>query len=403
MAEPRLLVFAYACEPDKGSEPGAGWAWVRALAHLGEITVITRENNRQAIERGLESVPKRDRLAFEYVDLPGWARGWKKGQRGVRLYYVLWMIAAFRRGRALQDQKTFDLVWHLTLANAWLGSLAPLLGRPFVYGPVGTGAPLVWRLLPSFGLRGGIYELARQAMIAFARLGNPLARLAWSRADVVLVQNPDTLRWLPARHRSKAVIFPNVALDGHEFVDLCRTNGSRGVALFAGRLVEFKGPTLAVEAIAHAPDWRLLICGTGPQEGRVRRLIEKHGIEDRVELLGHQTRADLLRLMTEKADTFLFPSIHDQAPWVVGEALLAGLPVLCLDSGGPPVIAGEAGVAVDPRATPREVARRLAEEGLPAVRTIPAATAAERGRAFLIESQVARVEALLAERGLMPR
>ena len=30
----RLLVFAYACEPGRGSEPGAGWGLVRALHAL---------------------------------------------------------------------------------------------------------------------------------------------------------------------------------------------------------------------------------------------------------------------------------------------------------------------------------------------------------------------------------
>ena len=42
----RVLVFAYACEPDQGSEPGAGWIWSRMLARIGEVWVITRENNR---------------------------------------------------------------------------------------------------------------------------------------------------------------------------------------------------------------------------------------------------------------------------------------------------------------------------------------------------------------------
>ena len=37
----RILAFAYACEPAQGSEPGAGWAWARMLAHQGETWVIT--------------------------------------------------------------------------------------------------------------------------------------------------------------------------------------------------------------------------------------------------------------------------------------------------------------------------------------------------------------------------
>ena len=46
----RILAFAYACEPGRGSEPGAGWSWARMLAGLGETWVVTRANNREAIE-----------------------------------------------------------------------------------------------------------------------------------------------------------------------------------------------------------------------------------------------------------------------------------------------------------------------------------------------------------------
>src|SRR6266511_2099308 len=124
----KILALAYACEPTKGSEPGAGWMWSRLLARLGETTVITRSNNRVLIESVLPSTPEAAHLSFEYVDLPRWARLWKRGQRGVRLYYVLWQLAALRRARRLQRAERFDLVWHLTLSNYWLGSVGGLVG-----------------------------------------------------------------------------------------------------------------------------------------------------------------------------------------------------------------------------------------------------------------------------------
>jgi hypothetical protein len=45
----RILAFAYACEPGRGSEPGAGWSWARMLAGIGETWVVTRANNRPAV------------------------------------------------------------------------------------------------------------------------------------------------------------------------------------------------------------------------------------------------------------------------------------------------------------------------------------------------------------------
>src|ERR1043166_4021855 len=151
----RIVAFAYACEPHKGSEPGAGWAWARLLAGIGDTWVVTRANNREAIDAELRRTPERERLHFVYVDLPAWSRFWKRGLFGVHLYYVLWQIAALPRARALHKQEPFDVVWHLTFANAWFGSLAPLTARiPFIYGPVGGGVPLSWSVLPAIGARG---------------------------------------------------------------------------------------------------------------------------------------------------------------------------------------------------------------------------------------------------------
>ena len=85
----KILAFAYACEPQKGSEPGAGWGWARLLARLGDTWIITRANNKEAIEAELSSTPEAGSLHFVYVDLSERARSWKRGQRGIRLYYML--------------------------------------------------------------------------------------------------------------------------------------------------------------------------------------------------------------------------------------------------------------------------------------------------------------------------
>jgi glycosyltransferase involved in cell wall biosynthesis len=74
--------------------------------------------------------------------------------------------------------------------------------------------------------------------------------------------------------------------------------------------------------------------------------ITRHGLCDRVCLLGAIPRADLLALYGQ-ADLFVFPSLHDSSGNVVLEALSRGLPVVCLDLGGPPIyIDSSCGVVV---------------------------------------------------------
>src|SRR3954447_7755131 len=53
----RLLVFAYACEPERGSEPGAGWGLVQALATFTQCTVLVGPEHIRAIEKWTASHP----------------------------------------------------------------------------------------------------------------------------------------------------------------------------------------------------------------------------------------------------------------------------------------------------------------------------------------------------------
>ena len=356
----RILAFAYGCEPNQGSEPGAGWAWARMLSGVGETWVLTRANNRGALDPALDRIPEGDRIHFVYVDLPGWARFWKRGPRGARLYYLMWQVAALRKARLLEQEVGFDLIWHLTMSTAWLGSLAPLVGRPFAWGPIGGGVATAWSLVPALGVAGAVAEVARALAQAGGRYLNPLARLAWRRAEVILVQNPETRAWLPRRHREKAHVFHHVALEDPPAPARRDVPGGTCTALFVGRLLPWKGAALAIRALSQQPDWSLLVCGKGPDEARLRRLARRHHVSGRVEFLGRVPRDEVARLMREDATAFIFPSLHDEAGWVIAEALAAGLPVICLRRGGPPLLAGPRANAVSPFGGSRAVVARLA-------------------------------------------
>ncbi len=385
----RILAFAYACEPDRGSEPAVGWWWARMLAELGETWVITRANNRFVIERALETTGPLPNVHFVYVDLPPNRRRWKRGQRGIRLYYLLWQRAALREARRLAREQPFDLAWHLTLANVWIGSAACFLGVPFVYGPVGGAVAPPWRLAGALGTKGMLYELLRAVAHMSGRYLNPLSRASWRRASLILVQNEETKRWLPRHYQDRAEVFPNVIL---EQLPAEPRHDAGQVMLYAGRLMPLKGVSLAIRALESLPGWRLIVCGDGPDAARLRRLAAGRGLGERVDFRGWIEREQLLRTMREEASVFVFPSFHDEAGWVVVEAMAAGLPVVCLDVGGPPILAGH-GSAVTP-AGQRGTAERIAQRVLEVAEADPEAIR-ERARSFLIERRSRRLAQLL--------
>ncbi|MDE3101417.1 MAG: glycosyltransferase [Chloroflexota bacterium] len=381
--------------PGAGSEAGVGWVWSRLLAGLGDATVLTRPFPGRAatIEGAIARLPATERPRMAYVDVPRWMSFVGRAHSSVwgRLEYLTWQVLALRAARRLHRERPFDLAWHLVYANVWIGSLASRVGPPFVYGPVGGGVAPPRGLTWSLGAWGVGYEALRAAARTAGRWVNPLARISWGRAALVLTQNPETRTWLPASVRERAVVMPNAVAEAPPVpvADRARTH----VALFAGRLMPLKGVHIAVRAIAHLPAWRLVVCGDGPDRDRIRRVARSLGVADRVELRGQVPHDEVLRLMRDEAEVLLFPSLHEEGCWTALEAASCGLPVVCLDRGAPPLVAT---IAVAP-ASLDLTARRLAR----AVLEVDTAAVAPNVTSFGIAARRAQLARLLAERGIV--
>lgn len=375
-----------------------GWTWVRMIARFGDVHVITRSNNRPAIERHVSEMPAGSNVTFVYVDLPPLIMRFKRGQRGIRAYYLVWQLAAARRALRLHEAHKFDVVWHLTLANAWLGSGAALLPMPLIYGPVGGGVAAPWRLAGVLGVRGTLYEIIRATARTIARYANPLARASWARARILLAQNEETRQWFPPRYQTVARVLSHAVVLPAEPAWTQSVKGGDPTALFAGRLIAWKGGELALRAIAEAPRWRLILCGDGPDRERLERLAKRLGVAGRVEFRGHVTPAEVAGCMAS-VDVLLHPSLHDDAPLVVTEALANGLPVVCLKRGGPPALSGNPELAADLDGDAAAIATQLAERLELALQPQAKAFAKQRAAQLSLEQRASVVREILASFG----
>src|SRR5580693_6290976 len=214
----KILVSAYACEPGKGSEPGVGWNNVQQAARFHDVWVLTRSNNRALIEEALAAEPMPN-VHWIYIDLPRWASFWKKGQRGIRLYYSLWQFVAYCQARKLHRDVGLDLAHHVTIVSYWLPTFLAFLPIPFVWGPVGGGESTPRSFRGFFGVRGRIYQAARGLARTLAEL-SPFVRIAARRAAIALATTKETAARLEALGCKKVSILPEAALPISEINEL---------------------------------------------------------------------------------------------------------------------------------------------------------------------------------------
>lgn len=336
----RILISAYACEPDKGSEPEVGLRVALIAASKHDVWVVTRQNNLPSLQDYLRDHPLKKRIHLIGLDLEGQARRLKKrgGRVTLHWYYDQWQRQVVDVALSLDDEFDFDLVHHATFASYWTRVGVASVDKPLVWGPVGGGVTPPFSLLPIMGLRGGVDDVIRIIVRpVVARLQS--ARRTARRAAVLLVQNKETARRLHLEAR--ALVLPNalVAVDSDvgRVSDQIRYNTPRIVA--AGRLIGWKGTELAIRAMADIrhPGTILEIYGDGPQRDRLENRARRAGVVDRVQFQGTIPREKLLAKVAA-ASALVHPALHEEAGFVVAEALALGTPVVCLDRGGPPVI-----------------------------------------------------------------
>ena len=61
-----ILINAYACSPNMGSEPGMAWNWCVNLAQYCELHIITEGEFREKIEAVLPTLPQGKNMHFYY-------------------------------------------------------------------------------------------------------------------------------------------------------------------------------------------------------------------------------------------------------------------------------------------------------------------------------------------------
>jgi glycosyltransferase involved in cell wall biosynthesis len=196
----------------------------------------------------------------------------------------------------------------------------------------------------------------------------------WLRTAAAVVVPSHFLKDVFGRYGVAADVVPNVvdldrfrprpvSRNGHGLVH--RSLGEGGPRLLIARHLE---PMYDIETGIRAfqilrqryPTAVLEVAGSGPDRERLERLSGELGVARSVRFLG-QVENETMPSLYEAADIALNPSLVDNMPISILEALASGVPVVSTNSGGIPAMvnAGEEAILVSPR-NPGEMASAVA-------------------------------------------
>lgn len=336
--ELKIFVSAYACEPNLGSEIGVGWHWVLEMSKYFKLWILTRKSNQATIETWLENNPTYKNIHFIYFDLPYYLRFWKKGMRGVRLYYNIWQWNTNRIVKKTMLENKIQVFHHLTYGNV-LWSVSKFGKKQFfVWGPVGGVETIASEYSKHYKIKGRLIESLRRVIVKSLSF-NLGYKNRCKNADLILCKTEILKDKIPLKHKEKAQLFTDVAVDELSIISKNKKESKSHIVKYiaVGKLDPWRGFDLLIEAFSLAvksnQNIQLQIIGKGLDWNRLNSLIIKSELSDYIKILGEVSMHDYKELMAN-SDIVVNPCLKEGAVTTAFDAMAMGKPLICTDTTG---------------------------------------------------------------------
>ena len=358
----KVILSAFACHPEKGSEPGVGWNWLAELSkeHQVYVLICSFGGQKEAVEAAVEKLSYKENIHLIFIPMPQKTNKMLSLLPQLEFYvqHVEWQKEALLEAQKLAQEVDIDIVHHVTYATWTIPSFLWQLQKPFVLGPV-TGSqrtPLAGYLFLPF--KGITRELSRMVFYFWARIPRSSARETIKKANLVLCGNLETLKEVNSmRNSANSLLMSEVGISNipdnlGRSRELEQKDGmlSSIFLLWAGLLEPRKNFGLLLEALQILPidiQWKLFVVGEGLLYSHWQDKVAEVGLEKNIEFLGtvpYQKMADYY----QKTDIFVFPSLREGSSTVVPEAMANAVPVIALNlSGMAALLAEDCGILVN--------------------------------------------------------
>ncbi len=356
----KVLVVAYDCIPNAGSEPGLGWQWTQIAARSHTVWALTKASNRKAIEAN----PASEGINWVYIDVNETAGPISTGTSwGDAVHMMRWLRKGYAAAKKIHDLHVLDVVHHVSFGAFWLPSPLVRLGPPYVFGPVTGGEVIPPEFRHMLSSKSRASNAAREALQWSAMRSANWQRMAKARRAVRVAGTEQTrARMIEAGASFVHLYRPSFSMTDEQIDTLSALPGPAAddpiSFVSSGRLIGWKGHILAIEAFAQVlkeiSDAHFHLIGDGATRGEIEDRIAELGIGRSVTLHGQLHRDDE-RALISRSHVFVFPSLRDSGATLFVFAMAMGLPIVGFDTGAAKqMIGSDCGILVHPG--PRDVA-----------------------------------------------
>lgn len=329
-----VLLSAYTCCPNQGSEPGNGWSWVMGYHNNGyQVHCLTSGRYKKEIDTFVKSGGYAN-IRFVFIETIRSTSILKIPIFGEYLHYYNWIIFSRKYLKKNIKSISIDHIHHVTYSSIKFGTPVYNFSYPTVVGPLGGSSP-IHKTLHKYLMGGDSAEKLKQGFGKILIRLNPSIKKTIHSANLLLYSNNTTLQFLNTFNCGKVAHMFDAGLPDYYKQPYKKKIFSNTInILWVGKIMGWKGLNLAVETMKYLPlKYRLIVVGDGKHMTTIRDQIEKLKLNNAINLKGKLIYNELLPIY-KAAHIFLFPSLKDSCPMQVFEAMANGLPVITLNHQG---------------------------------------------------------------------
>ena len=334
----KILLSAYSCSPNIGSEKQIGWDWVKVLSKTKhKVYVITRKKNEQLIKKELK-YQNINNINFLYFDYPKILIRLFKN-KNTYIYYLLWQLAISIKYRIFIKNFNFDYIHHVTYGSFRMPSFLWFFSKKFIFGPVAAGESVPKKLLNCFSKKARISELLRTLSNYYINF-SILMNLTFIFSYKIYVTSKESFSFIPKRYQNKTRVLPAIFCNKTQF-KIKNLKKKRKNIFFSGRLVEWKGVHLLKDIFLKVNKFdksiKLNIYGDGYLAKDLKLFFKNKNLQNKVSIFSHLPRKKFLKKIKSN-DLLIFPTFRDSGGYVLVETLLEGVNIITTSAGGPNTI-----------------------------------------------------------------
>lgn len=332
-----ILINAYACSPNMGSEPGMAWNWCANLAQYCELHIITEGEFKEKIEAVLPTLPQGKNMHFYYNPVSEEIRKmcWNQGDWRFYKYYKEWQWKTYEMTKDIMAKHRIDIVHQLNMIGfREPGYLWKIEEKPFVWGPVDAKEKFPTAYLQGANLKAKLFMRLKNFLTGVQLKHDKRVRQAAKKAAIIISASSESKRSFRKFFNIESPLLNETGCYPQSNALSGKKDKNTLDLLWVGKLDFRKQLALAIKTVAQLNNNKVKLHIVGGGDATVYQQLAKSLNMDDLCIWHGAVSHDKVQEIMQQSDLFFFTSVAEGTPHVVLEAISNNLPVICFDTCG---------------------------------------------------------------------